>query len=233
MLTWPAWAPGRDVGIAVDLAANEFHRAGTYVLGHDGAELSAREWTDRLCEWCDRYPIVSLEDVLYEDDWAGWQDATRDLGGGRQLIGDDLFATDVARLEHGIASGVANAILVKPNQAGTVSRTAAVLKTAQLSGYATVVSARSGDTEDYWLADLAVGWNAGQIKVGAPSARSGRRSGTVCWRSKPPPEERHDFGEDGPRHDNADSARAGGQGHRRVPGVRRPAGSGRGAVQHP
>ncbi len=169
--------PGRDVGIAVDLAANEFHRAGTYVLRHDGAELSAREWTNRVCEWSDRYPIVSLEDVLHEDDWSGWQDATRELGQGRQLIGDDLFATDLGRLERGIALGVANAILVKPNQAGTVSRAEAVLKTAQRCGYATVVSARSGDTEDYWLADLAVGWNAGQIKVGS-TQRSER---TAKW----------------------------------------------------
>ncbi len=159
--------PGRDVSIAVDLAANQFHRAGTYTLRRDGAEMSARDWTAQLCEWCDRYPIISLEDVLYEDDWSGWQDATRDLGGGRQLIGDDLFATDLARLERGIGLGVANGILVKPNQAGTVSRAETVLRTAQRSGYATVVSARSGDTEDYWLADLAVGWKAGQIKVGS------------------------------------------------------------------
>lgn len=159
--------PGRDVGIAVDLAANQFYRAGTYTLRRDGAEMSARDWTAQLSEWCDRYPIVSLEDVLYEDDWSGWRDATRDLGGRRQLIGDDLFATDLARLERGIGLGVANAILVKPNQAGTVSRTETVLKRAQRSGYATIVSARSGDTEDYWLADLAVGWKAGQIKVGS------------------------------------------------------------------
>jgi enolase len=169
--------PGRDVGIAVDLAANQFHRAGTYTLRCDGVEMNAREWTDQLYQWCDRYPIVSLEDVLYEDDWPGWWDATRDLGGRRQLIGDDLFATDLARLERGIGLGVANAVLVKPNQAGTVSRAQAVLRRAQRAGYATIVSARSGDTEDHWLADLAVGWRAGQIKVGS-TQRSER---TAKW----------------------------------------------------
>jgi enolase len=169
--------PGRDVSMAVDLAANQFHRAGTYVLRRDATEMSAREWTQQLARWCERYPIVSLEDVLYEDDWSGWRDATRDLGEGRQLIGDDLFATDLARLERGIGLGVANAVLVKPNQAGTVSRAEAVLRRAQRAGYATVVSARSGDTEDHWLADLAVGWRAGQIKVGS-TQRSER---TAKW----------------------------------------------------
>jgi enolase len=139
--------------------------------------MNTREWTDQLYQWCDRYPIVSLEDVLYEDDWPGWWDATRDLGGRRQLIGDDLFATDLARLERGIGLGVANAVLVKPNQAGTVSRAQAVLRRAQRAGYATIVSARSGDTEDHWLADLAVGWRAGQIKVGS-TQRSER---TAKW----------------------------------------------------
>jgi enolase len=169
--------PGRDVGIAVDLAANQFHRAGTYTMPLDGAALTAGEWTARLRQWSDRYPVVSLEDVLHEDDWSGWQDATRYLGGDRQLVGDDLFATNLARLERGVALGVANAVLVKPNQAGTVSRTEAVLRTAQRAGYATVVSARSGDTEDHWLADLAVGWKAGQIKVGS-TQRSER---TAKW----------------------------------------------------
>jgi enolase len=115
--------------------------------------------------------------VLHEDDWSGWQQATAILGDGRQLLGDDLFATNLARLDQGVAAGVANAVLVKPNQAGTVSRAQAVVRRAQGAGYATVVSARSGDTEDHWLADLAVGWRAGQIKVGS-TQRSER---TAKW----------------------------------------------------
>lgn len=169
--------PGKDVSIAVDLAANQFYEEGAYDLRLEGARLSPGDWTTRLVEWCGRYPICSLEDVLYEDDWSGWQVASGRLGRGRQLLGDDLFATNLDRLERGIGLGVANAVLVKPNQAGTISRAEAVVRAARTAGYATVVSARSGDTEDHWLADLAVGWRAGQVKVGS-TQRSER---TAKW----------------------------------------------------
>jgi enolase len=169
--------PGADVSIAIDVAASQFHHDGTYHFRLDKTELRADEWVGRLIEWCERYPVISLEDVLYEDDWEGWQEATRVLGPGRQLLGDDLFATNLGRLERGIHLAAANAILVKPNQAGTVSRAEVVLNAAKRAGYATVVSARSGDTEDSWLADLAVGWRAGQIKVGS-TQRSER---TAKW----------------------------------------------------
>jgi enolase len=131
---------------------------------------------DTLEDWCSAYPIVSVEDPCTDDDWETWSEATARIGHGRQLLGDDLFATNAQRLERGISAGTANAVLVKVNQAGTVSRACDVLRLAQSQGYATVVSARSGDTEDTWLADLAVGWGAGQIKVGSTmrSERTGK-----------------------------------------------------------
>jgi enolase len=115
----------------------------------------------------DQQPIVSLEDPLGDDDWAGWAEASRRLGTRVQLLGDDLFVTDLSRLERGITEHVGNAVLVKPNQIGTLTSARAVVERARAAGYATVVSARSGETEDAWLADLAVGWRAGQIKVGS------------------------------------------------------------------
>lgn len=159
--------PGRDVALAVDLAANQLWDRGSYALRLEDTVLSREEWIDRISRWCERFPIVSVEDVLQEDDWEGWRAATRDLGGKVQVIGDDHFATNLARLRRGVAASTANAVLIKPNQAGTVTRAERVLTEAAGSGFATVVSARSGDTEDSWLADLAVGWNAGQIKVGS------------------------------------------------------------------
>lgn len=170
--------PGRQVALAVDVAANQLSNGeGAYRLRVDGDLLDTAEWLDVLAGWSQRYPIVSYEDVLAEDDWEGWRAATDRLGSGRQLLGDDLFATSSQRLERGILDGVANAVLVKPNQAGTVTRAEAVVQQARQAGYATVVSARSGDTEDSWLADLAVGWGAGQIKVGS-TMRSER---TAKW----------------------------------------------------
>ena len=174
--------PGEDAGIAVDLAADQFYRpssegTGTYDLALDGARLGWEAWLEELERWCGRYPVVSLEDPFHEDDWAAWQAANQRLGRGRQLVGDDLFATNLSRLQKGVSLGAANAVLVKPNQAGTLSRAAAVMGAAQAAGYATVVSARSGETEDYWLADLAVGWRAGQVKVGS-TQRSER---TAKW----------------------------------------------------
>ena len=159
--------PGSDVAIAVDLAANQLWEQGRYALKLEGELLSRAEWLARVSDWCERYPVISVEDVLHEDDWDGWQLATRELGSTLQVLGDDHFATDLTRLRRGVASRTANAVLIKPNQAGTLTRAERVLTEAAASGLATVVSARSGDSEDSWLADLAVGWNAGQVKVGS------------------------------------------------------------------
>jgi enolase len=166
---------GLDVTMAVDVAATQLVAPGGYRL--DGRTLTAADLLDELEDWCAAYPIVSLEDPLGEDDWDGWREATRRLGRRVQLVGDDLFATGVDRLRHGIELGAANALLVKPNQAGTLADAEAALRLARGAGYTTIVSARSGDTEDAWLADLAVGWGAGQIKVGS-LARSER---TAKW----------------------------------------------------
>ncbi len=169
--------PGVDIGIAIDIAASQFVRAdGRYVLAAESRELSADDLVDELAAWCARYPIVSLEDPLAEDDWAGWRTATERLS-GCQLLGDDLFVTSPDRLARGLDEQVANAVLVKPNQTGTLSTARAVVRQAHAAGYATVLSARSGETEDDWLADLAVGWRTGQIKVGS-TMRSER---TAKW----------------------------------------------------
>lgn len=169
--------PGEDVVLAVDLAANQFWDGTSYRLRSESSVLTPAAWLDVVAGWCRDFPIASVEDILFEDDWEGWSTASAVHGPQRQLLGDDFFATNRGRLERGIQSGIANAVLVKPNQAGTVSRAAAVVQLAQENGYGTVVSARSGDTEDYWLADLAVGWQAHQIKVGS-TMRSER---TAKW----------------------------------------------------
>ncbi len=168
--------PGKDAALAVDVAANQLRDGAGYRLAVEDRTLHRSEWLDTLEEWCSVYPVMSVEDPCHDDDWEAWSEVTARLGGERQLLGDDLFATDAQRLARGISTGVANAVLVKVNQAGTVSRAHDVLRLAQSSGYATVVSARSGDTEDTWLADLAVGWGAGQIKVGSTmrSERTGK-----------------------------------------------------------
>jgi enolase len=170
--------PGSDVGIAVDVAATQFATGeGQYTLAAEGGRvLDSAGLVDELRAWCDRYPIVSIEDALAEDDWDGWRRATAALH-GRQLLGDDLFVTNPTRLARGIEGGVGNAVLVKPNQIGTLSDTHAVVGQAHAAGYTTVLSARSGETEDDWLADLAVGWRTGQIKVGS-TTRSER---TAKW----------------------------------------------------
>jgi enolase len=160
-------APGSDIAIAIDVAATQFHQAGSYRLAAEQRDLSAVGLVDEIASWCDKYPIISVEDILAEDDWDGWQQATQELGGRVQLIGDDLFVTQVPRLRRGIDARVANAVLVKVNQNGLLSGARLVLEVAQAAGYRTIVSARSGETEDSWLADLAVGWRAGQIKVGS------------------------------------------------------------------
>lgn len=158
---------GDQVAIAIDVAASQLTSNGGYRLGSEHRTLDALTLIEEIEVWCKEFPIVSIEDPLSEEDWAGWSTATRRFGESLQLVGDDLFATNLERLERGIKTGVANAILVKPNQNGTLSGARRVLERARDAGYATVLSARSGETEDAWLADLAVGWRAGQIKVGS------------------------------------------------------------------
>jgi enolase len=166
--------PGRDVAIALDIAATQFYREGRYFLdGPDRPSLSAAELVETLARWRERYPIVSIEDALQEDDWDGWRLATEKLGGRVQLIGDDLFVTNSSRVQRGIEAGVANSVLVKVNQIGTLTETFETLRLALDHGYRPVISARSGETEDATIADLAVGTGAGQIKIGSV-ARSER-----------------------------------------------------------
>ena len=165
----------RDFGIAIDIAAHQLATPGGYQLAAEGRVLTTGEWLDELARWTRDYPIVSIEDPLDEDDWDGWAQATQRLGHRVQLVGDDLFVTDPDRVARGIAAGVANAVLIKPNQVGTLTDALAAARTANQAGYRTVLSARSGDTEDSWLADLAVGWATGQIKVGS-TTRSERTS---------------------------------------------------------
>jgi enolase len=159
--------PGQDAAIAVDVAASHFYADGCYRMVAEGAETDSEGMVRRLAAWCERYPIISIEDGLAEDDWTGWKLLTERLGSGVQLIGDDLFVTNPGRLKKGIEAGVANAVLVKMNQIGTLTETLEVIEMAKRHGYRTVVSARSGETEDDAMADLAVATRAGQIKVGA------------------------------------------------------------------
>ncbi len=168
--------PGSDVSLAIDVASSRFFQDGRYHLAH--AErgprvLDAGEITDLMEEWLRRYPLISIEDPLAEDDWEGWRRLTVRLGSRARLVGDDLFVTNAGRLRKGIDAGVANSVLIKVNQIGTLSRTLETLQLARTHGYGAVISARSGETEDDWLADLAVGSGAGQIKVGSV-ARSER-----------------------------------------------------------
>jgi enolase len=165
------YQPGRDIALAIDAAATEFYSDGAY--GFEGSARSAAEMTALYAEWLDAYPIVSLEDPLAEEDWAGWQALTAALGGRVQVVGDDLFVTNPQRLGRGIAEHSANALLVKLNQIGTVTETLDAMTLAHRSGFACMISHRSGETEDTTIADLAVATNAGQIKSGAP-ARSER-----------------------------------------------------------
>jgi len=166
--------PGRDVAIALDVAASELAGDGTYVLHKAGGQrLTVDEMIDLLARWCQTYPIVSIEDGVGENDWDGWKQLTGRLGETVQLVGDDVFVTNEAILRRGIADGVANALLVKVNQIGTLTETLAAMRCAAEGGYRSVVSHRSGETEDAFIADLAVATGAGQIKTGAP-ARSER-----------------------------------------------------------
>ncbi|PYV08951.1 MAG: phosphopyruvate hydratase [Acidobacteria bacterium] len=159
--------PGKDAALAVDVAASQFSRDGRYSLAVEGLELKASELIERLETWANRYPLVSIEDGLGEEDWEGWGVLTGKLGGRCQLLGDDLFVTNVNRLRKGIEARVANAVLVKMNQVGTLTETLELVELARRHGYRTVISARSGETEDDSMADLAVATRASQIKIGA------------------------------------------------------------------
>ncbi len=161
------YEPRREIAIAVDVASSHFFENGVYGLRSERAVLSAAQLTDLLAAWCKRYPIVAIEDGCAEEDWDGWKNLTQKLGRKVELIGDDLFTTNVHRLGRGIRAGVANSILVKLNQIGTLTETLEVVRVAQAAGYRTVISARSGETEDPFLADLAVGCHGGQIKIGS------------------------------------------------------------------
>jgi enolase len=165
--------PGRDIAIALDPAASEIYRDGAYHLDGEGRVLSSLEMVDYWADLCSRYPIVSLEDGMAEDDWDGWSALSARLGEKIQLVGDDIFVTNAKLLQKGIDVGVANSILVKLNQIGTLSETLDTVRLANLHRYSAVISHRSGETEDTTIADLAVATNAGQIKTGAP-ARSDR-----------------------------------------------------------
>lgn len=164
------YKPGEQVYIALDVAASEFHEDGSYVFRNPAERrLRAAELVGMYEEWINRYPIISIEDGLAESDWAGWQMMTERLGTRTQVVGDDIFVTNVKRLKQGIEQHAANAVLIKPNQIGTVSETLDCIKLAADHGYRTVISHRSGETDDHFIADLAVAVNSGQIKTGAPS----------------------------------------------------------------
>jgi enolase 1/2/3 len=164
------YVPGEQVAIALDPAVSEIYKDGEgYVLEHEGRTLSADQLTAYWADLCDRYPIISLEDGMDEEDWGGWSMLTQRLGKRIQLVGDDVFVTNTQRLKRGIESGVANAILIKVNQIGTLTETFAAIRMAREAGYAAVMSHRSGETEDVTIADLAVATGCGQIKTGAPS----------------------------------------------------------------
>ena len=163
------YRPGDDVLLALDCASTEFFRDGSYVLAGEGRSLSSDEFAGWLAELCDRYPIVSIEDGMSEDDWDGWKLLTDRVGDRVQLVGDDLFVTNVERLADGIDRGVGNSILVKVNQIGTLTETLDAIDLAVRNGYTTMISHRSGETEDTTISDLAVAVNAGQIKTGAPA----------------------------------------------------------------
>jgi enolase len=163
------YTPSDDVAIALDPAVSEIYSDGAYVLEHEGRTLSAAELAAYWGELVGRYPIVSLEDGMAEEDWDGWKALTDSLGEHLQLVGDDLFVTNTERLKRGIDTGVANSILVKVNQIGTLTETLDAMRMAREAGYTAVMSHRSGETEDVTIADLAVATGCGQIKTGAPS----------------------------------------------------------------
>jgi enolase len=164
------YTAGEQIALALDCAASEFYKDGLYVLeGEGGLKLNAQQWTDMLATWCDKYPIISIEDGMHEGDWDGWKILTERLGKKVQLVGDDLFVTNTKILKEGIDKSIANSILIKINQIGTLTETFAAIEMAKRAGYTAVISHRSGETEDNTIADIAVGTNAGQIKTGSLS----------------------------------------------------------------
>jgi enolase len=163
------YTPGRDIGFALDPASSGFHEGGEYVLRTENRRLSAAEMIDYYEALVSRYPIVVIEDGLAEDDWAGWKELTRRLGHRVELVGDDLFVTNVSRIRKGISEGVANAVLIKPNQIGTVTETIAAVELAHSSGWGAMVSHRSGETVDTFIADFTVAMGTGHLKTGAPA----------------------------------------------------------------
>jgi enolase len=166
-ITRARYSPGDDICIAIDPAASEFYNDGKYHLTGDNKVLTSEELVEFWADWVEKYPIVSIEDGLAEDDWEGWAKLTQRLGKTIQLVGDDIFVTNEERLRRGIAEGVGNSILIKLNQIGTVTETLATIETAKSNGYTSVISHRSGETEDTTIAHLAVATNAGQIKTGS------------------------------------------------------------------
>ncbi len=168
-ITKAGYAPGKDVAIALDVAASEIFDKKTGSYSVDGKPHSAAEMAGWYAGLCARYPIVSIEDGMAEDDWAGWKALTDKIGATVQLVGDDLFVTNVDRLTRGLDGGIANSILIKVNQIGTLSETLDAVTLAQHAGYTAVISHRSGETEDTFIADLAVATGAGQIKTGSAS----------------------------------------------------------------
>jgi enolase len=163
------YVPGEDIGIALDCAASEFFDAGKQLYTFDGKDVDAAGLIDVYAMYCDRYPILSIEDACDENDWSAWRSLTERLGDHVQLVGDDLFVTNAKRVQRGIDEGVANAILVKVNQIGTITETLETIRLGALSGYASIISHRSGETEDPFIADLAVATGVGQIKTGSAS----------------------------------------------------------------
>ena len=164
------YSPGKEIALALDVAASELHKDGKYTFKKSGAgTLNAEGMIALYAKWLEEYPIVSIEDGLAEDDWKGWEQLTKSLGDRVQLVGDDLFVTNTERLARGIETGVGNAILIKLNQIGTVTETLEAIEMARAAGYLSVISHRSGETEDTFIADLAVGTGAGQIKTGSAS----------------------------------------------------------------
>ncbi|HIX81625.1 MULTISPECIES: phosphopyruvate hydratase [unclassified Thomasclavelia] len=164
------YKPGEDVKLAMDVASSEFYQDGKYVLpGENNKSFTSKELVDFYAELCEKYPIISIEDGLDQDDWEGWDYLTEKLGGKVQLVGDDFFVTNTKRLQQGIDRGVANSILIKVNQIGTLTETLEAIEMAQKANYTAVISHRSGETEDTTIADIAVATNAGQIKTGSAS----------------------------------------------------------------
>ena len=163
------YEPGTQIALGLDCAASEFYKDGKYHLAGENLQLSSQDFAHLLATWADKYPIISIEDGMAENDWEGWAHLTRILGKKLQLVGDDLFVTNTKILQQGIDKGIANSILIKINQIGTLTETFAAIEMAKRAGYTSVISHRSGETEDSTIADIAVGMNAGQIKTGSMS----------------------------------------------------------------